>query len=753
MKKFATILFIIQAVCLTAIASGDLHNQIDWYNVVWDSPSKDHHGAMPLGNGDISVNAWVQESGDLVFYIGKTDSWGDNSRLLKIGKVRVSLSPDPFKDSEGFEQTLNLKEGTIEVRSRKNDPVNLKIWIDANHPVVHVTCESKEPITATAKIELWRTKPNELSGIECSDIYLDRNKPTKIHAPTIVEGDTVIKGLSNRIGWYHSNNKTVGPEISMKLQGLSDYEMVDPILHRTFGAVITCENAKRIDDVTLATSSSKVQRLSIYVLTEHPATPEKWLGSVNELIRSTERIAFDKRRKAHVKWWGQFWDRSWIYATEGTPSKDSGAFVVTRGYTLQRYINACAGRGAYPIKFNGSIFTVPHEGKPGDADYRRWGPGYWWMNTRLPYIGMCTSGDYDLMAPLFKMYADEVFELSKYRTRHYFGFDGAYYPECVYFWGAVFNESYGWQRFEDREDKLQDSRYHKWEWVCGPELVCLMLDYYEHTEDEAFLRDKIKPLAKETMLFFENFYETGQDGKLVMHPSQALETWWECTNPMPEIAGLRAMSRRLLELPKKMLTGKERKYWQIARKKLPEIPVGERKEIRMLLPAEKLANKRNSENPELYAVYPFRQIAVGKPDIELGRQALKHRFNRGNSGWRQDEIFMAYLGLGEEARDNLVKRARNKHKKSRFPAFWGPNSDWTPDQTHGGVIIKTFQSMLMQTDGKKIYLQPAWPKEWDVDFKLHAPYKTIIRGKIRNGKIENLHITPKHRKQDIEYVK
>ena len=36
----------------------------------------------------------------------------------------------------------------------------------------------------------------------------------------------------------------------------------------------------------------------------------------------------------------------------------SDAFVLSRAYALQRYINACAGRGAYPIKFNGSIFTV-----------------------------------------------------------------------------------------------------------------------------------------------------------------------------------------------------------------------------------------------------------------------------------------------------------------------------------------------------------------------------------------------------------
>jgi hypothetical protein len=30
------------------------------YNFVWDSPSKDCAGSMPLGNGDIGVNAWVE---------------------------------------------------------------------------------------------------------------------------------------------------------------------------------------------------------------------------------------------------------------------------------------------------------------------------------------------------------------------------------------------------------------------------------------------------------------------------------------------------------------------------------------------------------------------------------------------------------------------------------------------------------------------------------------------------------------------
>jgi len=279
-----------------------------------------------------------------------------------------------------------------------------------------------------------------------------------------------------------------------------------------------------------------------------------------------------------------------------------------------------------------------------------------------------------------------------------------------------------------------------------------MLDYYEHTENEPFLQEKILPLAKEVMLFFENYYQLDDNGKLLMHPSQAVETWWDCTNPMSEVAGLRAMSRRILQLPDRLLADNTRTYWQTSRNKLPDIPIGERDGIRMLIPAEKYAQKSNSENPELYAIYPFRQFAIGKPDIELAMEAFNHRWDRGNFGWRQEEIFMAYLGLTDQARNNLVGRAKNKHAGSRFPAFWGPNYDWVPDQDHGGVLLKAFQSMLMQTDGKKIYLLPAWPKEWNVDFKLHAPYKTVITGKVENGKLIDLKVTPNSRKSDIIIV-
>jgi hypothetical protein len=426
------------------------------------------------------------------------------------------------------------------------------------------------------------------------------------------------------------------------------------------------------------------------------------------------------------------------------------AFLVSRAYALQRFINACAGRGAYPIKFNGSIFTVPYPGLPGDADFRRWGPGYWWQNTRLPYISMCASGDFDLMQPLFRMYFEDILPVSKYRTRRYLGHHGAFIPECVYFWGDIFSETYGWTPFSERgEDKLQESGWHKWEWVSGPELLHMMLDYYEHTQDEAFLKNKVLPTAHEILTFFDQHYAVDENGKLVMHPSQALETWWQCTNAMPELAGLHAVTQWLLALPDRLTDTNRRAFWAKLKHKLPDLPLRSVDGKQMLAPAEKFELKRNIENPELYAVFPFRLIAVGRPDIELGIEALRHRWDRGSGGWRQDDIFMAYLGLAEEARRNLVDRAKNKHTDSRFPAFWGPNYDWIPDQDHGGILLRALQAMALQTDGRKIYLLPAWPNGWDVHFKLHAPYRTTVECVYRNGDVEKLLVAPQQREKDV----
>ena len=136
----------------------------------------------------------------------------------------------------------------------------------------------------------------------------------------------------------------------------------------------------------------------------------------------------------------------------------------------------------------------------------------------------------------------------------------------------------------------------------------------------------------------------------------------------------------------------------------------------------------------------------------MARATYDKRANRHNSGWCQDSIQAACLGLGDEAGRLVVARAAQINGGYRFPVMWGPNFDWIPDQDHGNNILTTLQCMLLQSDGDRIFVLPAWPKDWNVSFKLHAPKNTAVEGVYRNGKLEKLTVTPASRRKDVEIL-
>src|ERR1700761_5702083 len=122
---------------------------LDNYNVQWNVPGPGPAQSMPLGNGDIGLNVWVEKNGDLVFYISKTDAWGGEPEaqkdpwmkqggiLMKLGAVRVSVSNNPLIKSSVFKQILKLRNGEISVQEGKGDKaVSFRVWVDANHPVI-----------------------------------------------------------------------------------------------------------------------------------------------------------------------------------------------------------------------------------------------------------------------------------------------------------------------------------------------------------------------------------------------------------------------------------------------------------------------------------------------------------------------------------------------------------------------------------------------------------------------------------------
>lgn len=64
----------------------------------------------------------------------------------------------------------------------------------------------------------------------------------------------------------------------------------------------------------------------------------------------------------------------------------------------------------------------------------------------------------------------------------------------------------------------------------------------------------------------------------------------------------------------------------------------------------------------------------------------------------------------------------------------------------------TLQEMLMQTNGRRILLLPAWPEDWTADFKLHAAFNTTVEGHVERGRVTQLTVVPKAREKDVVIV-
>jgi alpha-L-fucosidase 2 len=689
---------------------------LDDYNVVWDTPSADSAGSMPLGNGEIALNAWVEPSGDLLFYIARTDAWSGSINdpfygaygLIKVGRVRVSLSPNPFANATGFRQELKLRDGAFEASAGPDGKKSrLRLWVDANRPVVQVEYGCAKPVSMKVAMESWRTAPTQWLG-----------------------ADTIVSGQKDRVVWYYKSKNTD----------------IQQLVNRTIGAAIQGEGLVSAGDTALQSAKPlTVQRVSIHPLTAQCATRDEWISKLDAQIAATTTTTTDKAWKEHRAWWQSFWDRSHVFITAGEKSRE-----VTSGYILQRFKNACAGRGAHPIKFNGSLFNVdnpePKMVKIGDkdvpmpitADFRVWGHQYWFQNTRPIYWPMMASGDFDLMQPLFRMYAGQIQENLK-RCREFYGHDGAYFVETGPFWS--------WMGKTSPEDPADYTRHY---YTPVLELSAMMLDYFAYTQDREFAKNTLLPMAEAGVTFYDQHFKRDSNGKLFVSPANSVETFWKVDGPTPDIAGLTWVLQGLLALPNDLTADASRNQWRRLLGELPEIPVGDRDGTRIILPHHGPAIKAsNCENPELYAVYPFRLYGLGKPDLELARETFNARKQRMMGCWSQEAVQAAYLGDSLTARKYVTSHLTRKDKRMRFPAFWEAGFDYIPDEDNGGNGLHALQTMLVQFDGPKILLLPAWPKKWDADFKLRAPQQTTVEGVVRDGKLVSFKVTPESRRKDV----
>lgn len=728
-------------------------------DVTWTALGNNENDSMPIGNGDIAANVWTEQNGDLVLLVAKADAWTELGKLVKLGRVRVQLNPNPFAGATDLTQALKLENGCIELKSGEN---TVRVWIDANHPVMHVEAHLEHPGTFQANLELWRTS-HPFPGNSPDKGGLFEMGGDSI--PVSFEADTVLPAGADRITWCHFNANSIYPFVLRQehLESLLQNHP-DPLLHRCFGATLTGPGLVGSDDHTLKSAAPGQDfRLDLIALSQKQAdSVQTWHNKLDALAIEANSADLQPAWTAHEQWWQDFWNRSWIHVG-GT----GDAAKVSQGYVMQRYMMACSSRGELPVKFNGGLFTVGHdlpEGKNSEnadhnPDYRAWGNSYWNQNNRLLYWPLIATGDFDLLKPWFNMYLNAL-QLAKDRTQIYFHHDGASLPETMYFWGLPNLNDFGWNN-PTTELQSRWQRYH----IQGTlEVIAQMLDVYDYTQDPRVARNLV-PFADAIIAYYAKHWPRDAAGKIHMAPVQSLETYQlDAVNPTPDIAGLKSVIPRLLTLPDKFTSRQERNSWPKTLHDLPPIPMDKTANGKLppfgngdpdgrptILPAEKYGSTKNGENPELYVVFPYRLYGVGKPDLELARDTFTARRFPFITCWGQDGTESSILGLTQEAQ-KVATSEFTDYGNEHFRWFWKAGGDWIPDLDNGGSGMITLQNMLMQCDGKRIQLLPAWPAHWTADFKLHAPYQTTVEGHVENGKVTNLKVMPESRTKDVVVV-
>jgi hypothetical protein len=744
----------------------DTLSWLNQYNIIWTTPGNRSVNSMPIGGGNVALNVWTTED-ELLFYIGSPDSWVDGDMPgkvanVKLNRVRVKISPNPF--SVKLRQELELVTNSIRVSGEAKDgtKVNLLIWVDAFKPIVHIEGEASGPVNATVQVETWR-------------------------------GEGRFDG--NSILWsYRNEGPSRARSASITRQGIQNIEqsVPDPIGNLTFGGRLsgagmvadsqtTGENeGQKFRGWRLKTKAA-IRKFDLQATLRIAQDPDKeaWEQAVSDLEAATLKNTGQDWERTKG-WWKGFWNRSHILINPGRSDSDP-AWQVGRNYNLFRAMLGSNSSGRMPTLFNGGAFLCD-----ADPDRRQWGEaGFTAQNQRLVYWPLLKSGDADLLDVALDFYAGRL-PLERAWAKHFWDVNGAVFPEDIDVFGMTVRLA--------RKDGTCTPECLQYHWTSGMEFALMMLETWRYYRSDI---QSYIPVAGSILHFYDQFYrkqnmknngsELDPAGHLVIYPGNGLEVYSGARNDAAALSGLMALSDALLALPEGMIDAGERNFYREFRSHLAPLPTRMWRDHLCISPAESWAAERfdsNMELPQLYPVFPFQIYGVGQPDLELARDTWKFGYTdlakqKAYFCWYQGGIFAACLGLTDDAREyalakflhpfwpspggndiNLELRAKSLWKLHwmdttgweipRYPAFWDcMDFDQRPDMDHGGSAMIQLQEMLMHTTGDQIILFPAWPKEWDVDFKLHAPENTTVECVLKSGEITTLKVTPESRRKDI----
>jgi len=686
-------------------------------------------GAL-LGNGDVGVVAGDSDTSQQTFRFGKSDFWGTHWNeghkapevsILSFGWLTISspatATQANFPEAGGIstyrmDQDILHAEVTTTVRM-DGRPVHMRSWV-ADGENVFVT-------------EIW----TEGTGGD----PINRSMPIAVHlampAPDAAPHMTVpaAAGSENDALWVSRENN---------LEGADDLKARGAIAVHLLGAAMTniAQTGTGVTGEFRLTDNAPVEIVTVFesdarIGLNGPSMPEL----VREAVAHAERIgAADVRalEAAHLNWWKSFWLRSFV---------DLHDPVLENYYYGSLYLLGASSRpGKLAPSLWGNFITTDNAG---------WGGRYFMnYNEEAPYYGVFSSNHADLAEPYNQMVLAQV-PWQKNRTAAA-GYQGVAYQRTFSPLTVIAKPPapVPVALVKDVERLPADQKSN------ATFSFLPVFDYYDYTQDKAFLRDKLYPAMRDLDAFWRDFAVRDGQGRWSFEHTSAHEGGDDVNANLDLGFAHRVESELIADSEALDIDAAMRPVWKRFSAELSPYPAGDSNGKTVYYMAEKLGAANH--NPRLFApgdqpinleglVFPGENLAIGgdTKELEIARNSMEEMNSwgvtpGGNSHNGFCKIFPIAARIGWPA-DDLMEKF-----KAAILFQWRP-SNLTVFQSGGGIetagSIEAIDSMLLQHEGGVLRVFPDWPADKDAAFtRLLAKGAFLVSSKQHNGAVTFINI-------------
>jgi hypothetical protein len=671
----------------------DTPNVVRRANIVLGKANVTAQDFMPLGNGALGMAAWAANG--FTAQLNRTDTFPGRKSLGQVsipGLAKLTGATD-------FKGQLDLYDGTL-VESGGGMSATIFVRADAPEVVIDVTGADPNAVQ-TAQIKLWMGR-----------------------SPMgIASGGVAALAETWQDAGPAGSGKTFGVLSAVTAGGRNvAASVVDPLTVQV-AFQPNADGSFRVVIAAPSWSGGNAMSVAAGVLGSDAGTPLATL------------------EQAHLAWWHGYWNGVGLVKMT---SADGSADYLEALRTIYLFLSAAESGGSYPGSQAGvaDLFNYLRDSQP-------WYPaGYWIWNLRMMVAANMTSGAFATNAPFFALYQSNLANLQAWTKSKMGGRAGICVPETM-----RYNGNGTWYDGEANAscDQAASPSYNALTITSGAEVGLWIWQQYLMTQDRAFLQANY-PVLSQAATFLLASATQGADG-LLHTTANAHETQWNVQDPTTDIVAMQALFPAVISAASLLATDDALvAQLKAALPKIPPLPRTDLATHTQLLTAssdgagqdvfaisyQPGAQRHNSENLDLEAVWPYGLFGDTGADTPLAQRTYAHRMYVRGPDWSFDALQAARLGLGSEVAADLVSLTQKYQSfASGLGLLGGGTNNGTsePYVEQAGVVAAAINDALVQDYDGLVRIAPAWPPGWDGAGTIYIQGNAKVDVVVQGGKV------------------